>query len=187
MKISELIRENTENLIDTMKKAEAASYRNTSCEYRVYIDSEGECGYEEWPAGDNGWFEFRDPDYDRYYIHTFNKQYYDIVRDWWLADEDEPEEDDDELDEDDDEPEEDDDELDEDDDELDEDDDELDEDDDELDEDDDEPEEYDREAIMEEAIYAATNSADAIDSYEAVIENAIEYAIEAEREEEYSE
>ena len=34
---------------------------------------------------------------------------------------------------------------------------------------------------------AATNSADAIDSYEAVIGNAIEYAIEAEREEEYSE
>ena len=109
MKISELIRENTENLIDTMKKAEAASYRNTSCEYRVYIDSEGECGYEEWVAGDGGWFEFTDPYYDRYYIHTFNKQYYDIVRDWWLAD------DDDELDEDDDELDEDDDELDEDD------------------------------------------------------------------------
>ena len=92
MKISELIRENTENLIDTMQKAEAASYRNTSCEYRVYIDSEGECGYEEWVAGDNGWFEFRDPDYYRYYIHTFCNQYYDIVRDWWFADDGEPEE-----------------------------------------------------------------------------------------------
>ena len=152
MKISELIRENTENLINTLRKADAASYRNTSCEYRVYIDSEGECGYEEWVAGDNGWFEFRDPDYERYYIHTFNNQYYDIVRDWWLADDDEPDEDDDEHEEDDDE----------------------------LDED-------DREAIMEEAIEAATNSADAIDSYEAVIENAIEHAIEAESEEEYSE
>ena len=138
MKLSELIRENTENLIDTMQKAEAASYRNTACEYRVYIDSEGECSYEEWVAGDNVWFEFRDPDYHRYYIHTFNKQYYDIVRDWWLADKDEPEE-------------------------------------------------YDREAIMEEAIKAATNSADAIDSYEAIIENAIEHEIEAESEEEYSE
>lgn len=92
MKISELIRENTENLINTLKEAEAASYRNTSCEYRVYIDSEGECGYEEWVAGDNGWFEFTDPDYDRYYIHTFNKQYYDIVRDWWFAGDGEPEE-----------------------------------------------------------------------------------------------
>ena len=50
-----------------------------------------------------------------------------------------------------------------------------------------EPEEYDREAIMEEAIYAATSSSEAIDNYEAIIENAIEYAIEAESEEEYSE
>lgn len=81
MKISELIRENTENLINIMQKAEAASYRNTSCEYRVYIDSEGECGYEELVAGDNGWFEFTDPDYHRYYIHTFC-----YVRDWWFAD-----------------------------------------------------------------------------------------------------
>ena len=108
MKVSELIRENTENLIDTMKKAEAASYRNTFCEYRVYIDSEGECGCEEWVAGDLGWFEFTDPDYYRYYIHTFSNQYYDIVRDWWLADDGEPDEDDDELEEDDDELEEDD-------------------------------------------------------------------------------
>ena len=138
MKISELIRENTENLIDTLQKAEAASYRNTSCEYRVYIDSDGECGYEEWVAGDNGWFEFRDPGYHRYYICTMCNQYYDIVRDWWFADGDEPED-------------------------------------------------YDREAIMEEAIYAATNSADSIDNYEAAIENAIEHAIEAESEEEYSE
>ena len=134
MKISELIRENTEKLIDTMQEAEAASYRKTSCEYRVYIDSEGECGYEEWVAGDNGWFEFRDPDYYRYYIHTFNNQYYDIVRDWWFADREEPEE-------------------------------------------------YDREAIMEEAIEAATNSAEAFDCYEEIIEYAIECAIEAEREE----
>ena len=132
MKKSELIRENTENLIDTMQKAEAESYRKTSCEYRVYIDSEGECGYEEWVAGDNGWFEFRDPDYVRYYIHTFCNQYYDIVRDWWFAD-------------------------------------------------DGEPEEYDRESIMEEAIEAATSSSEALDGYEAVIENAIEQAIEAER------
>ena len=138
MKISELIRENTENLINTLREADAASYRNTSCEYRVYIDSEGECGHEEWVAGDNGLFEFRDPDYERYYIHTSNNQYYDIVRDWWFSG-------------------------------------------------DDEPKEYDREAIMEEAIEAATNSSDAIDSYEAVIENAIEHAIEAESEEEYSE
>ena len=138
MKISELIRENTENLIDNMQKAEAASCRNTSCEYRVYIDSEGECGYEEWVAGDNGWFEFRDPDYHRYYIHTFCKQYFDIVSDWWFSAGDEPEE-------------------------------------------------YDREAIMEEAIYAATNSSEAFDGYEEIIENAIEYAIEAESEEEYSE
>lgn len=139
MKTSELIRKNTENLINALKEAEAASYRNTSCEYRVYIDSKGECGYEEWVAGDNGWFEFRDPDYHRYYIHTFCNQYYDIVRDWWLSEVT------------------------------------------------DEPEEYDREAIMEEAIEAATNSSDAFGSYDAIIENAIEHAIDAESEEEYSE
>lgn len=133
MKISELIRENTEKMIDTLREADAAAYRNTACEYRVYIDSNGECGHEEWPAGDLGWYKFTDPDYRRYYIHTFCKQYFDIVRDWWFSG-------------------------------------------------DGEPEDYDREAIMEEAIYAATNSADAIDSYEAVIGNAIEYAIESERE-----
>ena len=130
MKISELIRENTENLINALKEADAAAYRNTACEYRVYIDSNGECGYEEWLAGDLGWYEFRDPDYRRYYIHTFC-----YVRDWWFAD----------------------------------------------------PEEYDREAIMEEAIEAATNSSDAFGSYDDIIENAIEHAIDAESEEEYSE
>ena len=50
MKISELIRENTENLINSLKEADAAAYRNNDCEYRVYIDSNGECGIEEWLA-----------------------------------------------------------------------------------------------------------------------------------------
>ena len=81
MKTSELIRENTENLINALKEADAAAYRNTACEYRVYIDSNGEFGIEERPAGDLGWYEFRDPDYRRYYIHTFC-----YVRDWWFAD-----------------------------------------------------------------------------------------------------
>ena len=81
MKISELIRENTENLINSLKEADAAAYRNTSCEYRVYIDSNGECGYEEWIAGDLGLYEFRDPDYRRYYIHTFC-----YARDLWFVD-----------------------------------------------------------------------------------------------------
>lgn len=81
MKISELIRENTEKLINALKEADAAAYRNTACEYRVYIDSNGECGIEEWPAGDLGWYNFTDPDYRRYCIHTFC-----YVRDWWFAD-----------------------------------------------------------------------------------------------------
>ena len=81
MKISELIRENAENLIDTLKEADAAAYRNTACEYRVYIDSNGEFGIEERPAGDLGWYKSTDPDYRRYYIHTFC-----YVRDWWFAD-----------------------------------------------------------------------------------------------------
>lgn len=71
MKTSELIRKNTENLINALKEADAAAKSNTACEYRVYIDSNGECGHEEWLAGDLGWYEFRDPDYRRYYIHTF--------------------------------------------------------------------------------------------------------------------
>ena len=40
---------------------------------------------------------------------------------------------------------------------------------------------------MEEAVEAATNSSDAFGSYDDIIENAIEYAIEAEREEEENE
>lgn len=71
MGISKLIRENTENLINALREADAAAYRNTACEYRVYIDSNGECGIEEFPAGYLGWYESRDPDYRRYYIHTF--------------------------------------------------------------------------------------------------------------------
>ena len=133
MKISELIRENTEKLIDTMQEAEAESYRKTSCEYRVYIDSEGECGYEEWLAGDSGYYQFL-RDYYRYYIHTFCKQYFDIVSNWLFANHDEPKE-------------------------------------------------YDREAIMEEAIEAATSSSEAFDGYKDIIEYAIGYAILAEREE----
>lgn len=81
MKTSELIRENTENLINALKEADAAAYRNTDCEYRVYIDSNGECGIEEWLAGDLGWYEFTDPDYRRYYIHTFC-----YARDLWFVD-----------------------------------------------------------------------------------------------------
>lgn len=81
MKISELIRENTENLINSLKEADAAAYRNTDCEYRVYIDSNGECGIDEFPAGYLGWYESRDPDYRRYYIHTFC-----YMRDRWFSD-----------------------------------------------------------------------------------------------------
>lgn len=81
MKTSELIRENTENLINSLKEADAAAYRNTACEYRVYIDNNGECGHEEWPAGYLGCYESRDPDYRRYYIHTFC-----YMRDRWFSD-----------------------------------------------------------------------------------------------------
>lgn len=81
MKISELIRENTENLINSLKEADAAAKSKHDCEYRVYIDSNGECGIEEWLAGDLGWYEFRDPDYRRYCIHTFC-----YARDLWFVD-----------------------------------------------------------------------------------------------------
>lgn len=81
----EMINANREKIINALKTAERESYLHTECEYRVYIDSKGECGDEEWIANDNGWFEFRDG-YSRAYIHTFCSQHYSVLWDWWFVD-----------------------------------------------------------------------------------------------------
>lgn len=83
----ELIEENRDKILDELKAADEAAYRRPACEYRVYIDTEGDVGHEEWLANDNGWFQFRDG-YDRCYIRTFCHQYYDILWDYWFNDAD---------------------------------------------------------------------------------------------------
>lgn len=72
-----IIREHEGEIINAMRQADRSAYENTSCEYRVYIDSDGDVDYEEWLAGDNGWYQFRDEDYSRTYLHTFNHQFFD--------------------------------------------------------------------------------------------------------------
>ena len=81
----DLIGQNREKILNMMQIADADAFRNGSCEYRVYIDTDGEVGSEEWPANDSGWYEFHG-DYDRCYIHTFCHQYYNALWDYWFAD-----------------------------------------------------------------------------------------------------
>lgn len=80
--IIDRIEANREAIIKEFRKADAAAYRNTGCEYRVYIDSEGETGSEVWPAGDNGYYRFSG-DYSRTYIGTICREYYDLLDDYW--------------------------------------------------------------------------------------------------------
>ena len=86
MKISkELIEKNRDEIVAELRRADAMAYRNTGCEYRVYIDTEGDVGREEWPANDNGYYSFRDSDYSREYIHTFCHQFYSVLWDGWFT------------------------------------------------------------------------------------------------------
>ena len=82
MNAIELINANREKIVEALKAAERKSYLYPSCEYRVYIDTNGDAGDEEWLAHGSAWFEFRDG-YFRHYIHTFCRQYCDE----WEADE----------------------------------------------------------------------------------------------------
>ena len=61
----EFIEDRQDDIIVEMAKADADAYRNNGAEFRVYIDSDGKIGTEEWVAGDNGYFRFHDPDYER--------------------------------------------------------------------------------------------------------------------------
>jgi len=86
MKISkELIEKNREQIIEKMKEADAQAYRFPTCEYRVYIDSDGDAGYEEWAAGDNAFLSFGDSEYRKAYLHTFCHQFYDVLWDGWFT------------------------------------------------------------------------------------------------------
>lgn len=84
MKDSELIRKNYNEILSVMELADAETYMNTNCEYRVYIDSEGCVGYEVWAAGDNGYYRFCG-DYYRVYIATMCHQFFDILDDYWYV------------------------------------------------------------------------------------------------------
>lgn len=86
MKIcKELIEKKHDEIIEKMKEADAMAYRNTGCEYRVYIDTDGNVDREEWPANDNGYYSFGESDYGREYIHTFCHQFYDVLWDGWFT------------------------------------------------------------------------------------------------------
>lgn len=85
MNIIETAKANRAALIDALKDADARALEFPTMEYSVYIDSDGEIGYEEWMANDNAFYQFRDG-YSRTYIHTFCHQYFDSLWDYWLCD-----------------------------------------------------------------------------------------------------
>lgn len=74
-----------EAILNALREADANAYRHPNCEYRVYIDSDGEVGSEEWLARDNGFYQFRDG-YYRNYVATLCHQYYSILWDCWYLD-----------------------------------------------------------------------------------------------------
>ena len=86
MNYPNLIHEHEDEILAELRKADKLAYSFPSCEYRVYVDTDGEVGHEEWAAGDNGWYEFRDSDYDRDYVGTFCHEYYSILWEYWFAD-----------------------------------------------------------------------------------------------------
>ena len=59
-----------DEIIENLKAADKVAWKHNRCEYRVYIDSNGDVGREEWVAGDQGYYAFADG-YSRYYIATF--------------------------------------------------------------------------------------------------------------------
>ena len=74
-----------EKIISHLKSADAMAYKNTNMEYRVYIDTDGEVGVEEWPAGSNSYYKFPEG-YERIYIHAFCHEYFSIIWDYWFED-----------------------------------------------------------------------------------------------------
>lgn len=77
------IEQHRDAILATLRDANERAYNCTGCQYSVYIDTDGDTGVEESPAGDNSYFVFHG-DYDRFYIHTFCHQYYDPLWDYWF-------------------------------------------------------------------------------------------------------
>ncbi len=87
MEMKERIEEKRDEIITALKEADRAAYLTPCCEYRVYIDTEGVIGREEWLAGDNGCIQFREG-YDRCYIATYCHQHFSVLWDYWFKDSD---------------------------------------------------------------------------------------------------
>ena len=83
MEMKERIEEKRNEIINALKEADHAAYLTPCCEYRVYVDSEGVIGREEWLAGDNGRIQFREG-YDRCYIATYCHQHFSVLWDYWF-------------------------------------------------------------------------------------------------------
>ena len=87
MEMKKRIEEKRNEIINALKEADHAAYLTPCCEYRVYVDSEGVIGREEWLAGDNGRIQFREG-YDRCYIATYCHQHFSVLWDYWFKDSD---------------------------------------------------------------------------------------------------
>ena len=86
MNTTERINAKRGEILAEMEEADRRAYRHNSCEYRVYIDTDGAIDAEEWLANDNGRFVISDPSYSREYIRTFCHQFYSALWDYWFTD-----------------------------------------------------------------------------------------------------
>ena len=84
----ELIRKHYDEIVSMMKMANKTAILYPMCEYRVYIDSNGDIDYEEHTQGSHERYVFRDPDYCRIYIHTYSHPCYDVLWDYGWPDRD---------------------------------------------------------------------------------------------------
>ena len=85
----EMINSKYNEIMDELKKVTALSYRHPKHEYRVYIDSNGEVGHEEWETRTQDFLRFDDPSYYRIYFCHFCGESYSILWDSWFEDSDE--------------------------------------------------------------------------------------------------
>lgn len=84
MNALELIEKNREKLIKAMQEADATAYKYPMCEYRVYVDTDGDASWEEHVAGDNAYTVFKG-NYDRVYVKTYCHQFFDVLWDYWFC------------------------------------------------------------------------------------------------------
>ena len=87
MEMKKRIEEKRDEIIAALKEADRAAHEAPCFEYRVYIDTEGVIGREEWLAGDNFYSRFREG-YGRCYLKTYCHQHFSALWDYWFADPD---------------------------------------------------------------------------------------------------